>query len=244
MLVEKETVVGPGPARVLRALEATSSALTLADLGALTGLHENTLRAHLATLVDAGRVSRLPVRSGARGRPRWGYVVRRDEYSALARALVEGLAGLGREDAQQVALRGGQAWGRRVAADLDAARAGAGEGPAPGPGGPGERLWSVLEHTGFAPEESRLDGAASGALLDAIRLGRCPIIDAARDDPAVVCRVHQGMLEGALETAGPGRGPAAGPGRAGVELQPFAEGGACRVLLTHGARAAGEGAQA
>lgn len=222
--MKNTTLVGAGPGRVLRALEQVGTALTITDLAGATGLHQNTLRAHVGTLLDAGRISRRPMRSGGRGRPRWGYVVRPEEHAALARALADGLAGLDDAETERAALRCGRAWGRRVVTEVghpsDSAR---------------ERVVGVLQHTGFAPE---------GGAQDPIRLTRCPIIETARDHPEVVCRVHQGMLEGALGAAGPpagsgtdrdtdhdtGGSTAAGP-RVRPRLWPFAEPGACWVLL-------------
>lgn len=217
--MEKETPVGPGPARVLRELASTDGALTLADLGERTGLHQNTLRAHLATLLEAGRISRSPVRAAGRGRPRWGYVVRPDEHATLARALVAGLVGLDKEVADQAALRGGRAWGRQVVEDVGL-----------GGAGPRERTREVLAHTGFAPEDTATRDAVGSPESSAspIRLTRCPIVDVARDHPQIVCRVHQGMLEGALMA---GAGTPAQQDAPGVRLAPFAEPGACWVLL-------------
>lgn len=211
--MENETLVGAGATRVLRAIADAPGASTLEDLAQVTGLHVNTLRTHLATLLAARRISRSPVRAGGRGRPRWGYAVRPGEHAALARALVAGLVGLEEGQAEQAALRGGRVWGRQVVDDL-----GVGELV------PRERARAVLAHTGFAPE----DGPDGPGADPPLRLTRCPIIDAAREHPEVVCRVHQGMLEGALEEAPDARET---PDAPGVALRPFAEPGACWVLL-------------
>lgn len=74
-----------------------------------------------------------------------------------------------------------------------------------------ERLMLALEHVGFEPETTE-DGA--------VRLTCCPFVEAARAHPAAVCSVHRGLIEGALGTS---LSPDA--------LQPFAEPGACRVVL-------------
>ena len=66
----------------------------------------------------------------------------------------------------------------------------------------------------FAPEDR-----GAGTLL----LTRCPVLDAARAHPDVVCALHLGLVEGALEAAG----------RRDVtpELVPFAEERGCLLRL-------------
>jgi predicted ArsR family transcriptional regulator len=59
--------------------------------------------------------------------------------------------------------------------------------------------------------------------LDRIRLTRCPLLQAARANEAVVCSMHQGLVEGAL--AGYGAKHEV------VTLLPFAEPGACLLDL-------------
>ncbi len=68
---------------------------------------------------------------------------------------------------------------------------------------------------GFEPE-------ADGEHVE-VRLTRCPLLDAAVLHPDVVCGVHLGTARGALETYG--------TDPAGVDLLPFAEPGACLLLL-------------
>jgi predicted ArsR family transcriptional regulator len=74
---------------------------------------------------------------------------------------------------------------------------------------------AVLDELGFAPEGDR-DNAV-------VRLTRCPLLDTARRFPDVVCAVHLGIVQGALEEYD------ADPGSA--ELYPFSEPGACRLHL-------------
>ena len=56
-----------------------------------------------------------------------------------------------------------------------------------------------------------------------VRLTRCPLLEAARANPAIVCSVHLGMLRGVLDEYG------ANP--KGSALVPFAEPGACRAVI-------------
>lgn len=161
--------------RVLAALEAAATPMTLADLEVETGLHVNTLRGHLRALDQQGRLSRVAVRRPARGRPAWAYVARESEYEALALALAAGLSSA-TERPEAVAVTGGRAWGERLRAQL---------GAVPDPR-PVDLALQALEHTGFAPS---LDG-------DDIRLHACPLLEAARTHPSVVCAVHLGLVEG------------------------------------------------
>ncbi|WP_157558975.1 helix-turn-helix transcriptional regulator [Nocardioides sp. Soil774] len=183
-------------ARVLATLRAAGRALTLSELQDLTGLHQNTLRGHLDALVAAGSASRIASRGGGRGRPAWGYLAREPEYAALAMALASGLdAGEGRA-LDPAAVRGGRAWGERLRDQLGAVEDGH------------ERVLLALTHTGFSPEA---DG-------DRVVLHSCPLLDAARSHPAVVCAVHLGMVEGVL-------------GREGAGLRPRPESLGCVVSL-------------
>jgi predicted ArsR family transcriptional regulator len=182
--------------RLLEVLQGATSPMTLAELEAATGLHANTLRGHLSALADQQRVTRVAVRRSGRGRPAWGYLAREPEYAALALALAEGLDTA--ESDEPAAMAGGRAWGTRLRERL-----------APGDEvTPRDRVLLALEHTGFAPEAD--DGT--------IRLTACPLLEAARAHPDVVCRVHLGLVEGVL-------------GRPGARLLPRPDTLGCRVVL-------------
>ena len=79
----------------------------------------------------------------------------------------------------------------------------------------GARSSTILEGVGFAPEA---DDRATTA-----RLTRCPLLDAAKEFPDVVCGVHLGIVRGALDEYG------ADSRR--TDLAPFSEPGACRLDL-------------
>lgn len=70
-------------------------------------------------------------------------------------------------------------------------------------------LLRSLQHTGFDPEPGKRT----------IRLTACPLLSVARRHSAVVCGVHQGLIDGVL-------------GGPGARLEPFAEPRACLVRLT------------
>ncbi|QSR32674.1 transcriptional regulator [Nocardioides sp. S5] len=189
-------------ARVLAAMREAGRAVTLTELQDLTGLHANTLRGHLDVLVAGGNASRIASRSGGRGRPAWSYLAREPEYAALAMALASGLdqgpdpdTGT-RHTLDPAAVRGGRAWGERIRSQLGAVEDGR------------ERVMLALTHTGFAPEA---DG-------DHVTLHACPLLDAARAHPGVVCAVHLGLVEGVL-------------GRRGATLHPRPDTLGCGVGL-------------
>jgi predicted ArsR family transcriptional regulator len=205
-----EQGVTAAQARVLATLREAGRPLTLGELQDLTGLHPNTLRGHLDAIVAGGNASRIASRSGGRGRPAWSYLAREPEYAALAMALASGLDHGPASEADTspamdpgerptldpAAVRGGRAWGERLRSQLGAVEDGR------------ERVLLALAHTGFAPE-------ASG---DRVTLNACPILEAARSHPAVVCAVHLGLVEGVL-------------GADGARLQPRPDTLGCVVSL-------------
>ena len=71
----------------------------------------------------------------------------------------------------------------------------------------------LLDELGFAPDADQGERSA-GSRGRTLRLRTCPMLESAREHPEVICRVHQGLVEGAL-------------GGADVTLLPFAEPGAC-----------------
>ena len=73
----------------------------------------------------------------------------------------------------------------------------------------------LLDELGFAPEQE--DGGARVALT------RCPLLEAAHRFPEVVCAVHLGIVRGALDEYG--------ADATGTDLVPFAEPGACRLVV-------------
>ena len=57
-----------------------------------------------------------------------------------------------------------------------------------------DRLVGVLDDLGFAPERRTSNGAQS------IGLRHCPFLELAETRGTVVCPVHLGLMQGALET--------------------------------------------
>jgi predicted ArsR family transcriptional regulator len=200
-------------AAVLATVRAQPVPATLAELGAATGLHANTLREHFEALERDGLVRRERATPSGRGRPAWLYEAAepedRSEYAGLAATLA---AAIHRSSAQprDDAVAAGREWGR------DLARA---KGRPGRTGQPAARrqVVTLLADLGFAPEA---DDRSTGALLT-----RCPLLDAAHRYPDVVCGVHLGIVRGALEEYG------ADAERS--DLFAFSDPGGCRLdLLT------------
>jgi predicted ArsR family transcriptional regulator len=110
-------------------------------------------------------------------------------YRLLAEILTKTFAG--DEDSAAKALAAGRAWGRELESSAD---------PAPGDARSPQRaighLVDVLDRLGFAPERRRADGEQQ------VGLRHCPFLELAENRSAVVCPVHLGLMQGALETWG------------------------------------------
>jgi predicted ArsR family transcriptional regulator len=204
--VALEEPLSRAAAAVLTALRAAKEPLSLLGLSAETGLHPNTLRDHLEVLVAAGLARRRRAQPQGRGRPAWLYSAGGrgagsavTEYAGLVGVLAE-LVSRTSDRPWDAAVDVGAGWGRRLAEDRDRSEA------------PHQVVVELLEDLRFSPE-------AAGAQ---VRLTRCPLLDAARAHPDVVCGVHLGIVRGVLEHLGADSG--------GTALVPFAEPGAC--LLT------------
>jgi hypothetical protein len=87
------------------------------------------------------------------------------------------------------------------------------------------RLTAMLDDLGFAPEP-----AGSGPVPDRIRLRHCPFLELAEEYGKIVCPLHLGLMQGALDEL---RAPVAA-----TRLEPFAEPGACLAHLAPAARRA------
>jgi predicted ArsR family transcriptional regulator len=205
-------------AEVLGLLDESDRPRTLAEVADVTNLHVNTVREHLEALRAIGLVRREAAPSAGRGRPAWLYrAVRRNpptsEYAGLATALA---ATLHRTSPQPVqdAVAAGTEWGHEVAR-----AAGAPSGT--DHGAARHQVVRVLEQMGFEPEADAEDVT--------VRLTRCPLLDAARRHPDIVCGVHLGIARGALQEYD--------ADDSAVALEPFAQPDACLLHLAGTVRA-------
>jgi len=220
-------VLGPEPTPVLRAPVALSeqrlrvleyvrehSPVRVADAATFLDLHPNTVREHLEAIAGLGLVERSTATALGRGRPATLYrataadpAVAVRDYAGLAIALAGQLARTSASPGPD-ARAAGIEWGRELVDE-----------PSPS-GDPRQSVLDALARLGFAPDdEDDAPGVHRG-----IALRRCPLLDAARRYPAVVCQVHLGIVEGMLDRLG-------APDSRGLDLNPFAEPGACRLFL-------------
>ena len=221
-------VLGPQPTPVLRAPVALSgqrlrvleyvrahSPVRVADTATALDLHPNTVREHLDAVVGLGLVECSTAATLGRGRPATLYrvsaadpAVAVRDYAGLATALAGHLARTS-TDPERDARTAGIEWGRELIDEYSRS----GEDPR-------QSVLETLARLGFAPDaQGDTPGTRRG-----IALRRCPLLDAARRYPTVVCQVHLGIVEGMLERLG-------APSGRGLDLIPFAEPGACRLFL-------------
>lgn len=177
------------------------------DLADRVGQHTNTVREHLDALVEAGLVRKELAKPQGRGRPALMYraVAQADggatplaAAAALARQLVQLPQGA------ELASAAGRAWAQSIADDAAAV----GSGP------PG--VVETSRAMGFDPHPITRDHLVFRA---------CPMLAAARSNPAIFCALHAGLIGGLAEANG-GRPE-------DIELSPLGRGG-CLLEITRG----------
>ena len=166
----------PKAKEIVAALER-SDGMSIADLAAELDVHANTVRAHVDDLLAAGLIKRRPKRSGGRGRPQWIYsaVGKGTNHEALMRMLSAYVRDSADDPAGE-ARHIGRTYFEPLDDDgekLEASR------------DPHSSLRKEFAEQGFSPE------VAPGGL----RLKTCPVLDAARENPEVVCGMHLGMAQ-------------------------------------------------
>ena len=196
----------PAALRVLRALAASPRPMTVNDLQAVLGGHVNAIRLQLDELVDRAFATTAALPASGRGRPARAYaptvagrqVAGQDAPGdpALIGAVAEYLATT--PNPREAALALGRAWGVRLRREDEPE-------PAAG-GGPSPDVVALLARQGFTP------------VVDArgLRILTCPMLDAARLRPDVVCALHQGLLDAVSDD--------------GLRLVPFGAEDACLVV--------------
>jgi predicted ArsR family transcriptional regulator len=178
-------------ARLEAALRAAPEGLDAEELAERLGVHANTVRWHMGALARADAVSSTPRPHVGRGRPRIVYQATgdpegtRDEYRLLAAVLSATLAA--QTDGAAACEAAGREWGRYlVPRRLPLARPSDAEACA--------TVTELLAEQGFRPVVA--DGA--------VRMRRCPFHELAESRPQVVCAVHRGLIDGALDEIGSG----------------------------------------
>ena len=203
-------------ARIRQVLRDAKEPLSVEAVAHQVGVHINTARFHLEALVDAGlayrqtEVSHQPGRrrilySGAPPQPAPG---RAQGYRLLATMLAGAIATHPLEAGDDMYQAGVQ-WGRYLTTQ-----------PAPfevcDEDEIGRRILDKLDAAWFVTE------LCPGPVPQLV-LHNCPFIEAARQAPAVVCQLHAGMINGALEELRCRQRV--------TKLEPQAQPGLCRALL-------------
>lgn len=208
--------LGQSRAHVLDLLRAAGSPAGVRDIADQAGLHPNTARFHLDALVDVGLAERAPKERTTPGRPSMAYravaggePMGRRRYRLLAEMLTSLIAGMLPKPGE-AAEEAGREWGRYLTEPPPPyQRLDAGEAV--------ERLIATLTEIGFAPE------AVTDGTQYQLRLRQCPFREVAENHQDVVCRLHLGLMQGALAQM---RAPVTAD-----RLQPFAEPSLCIAYL-------------
>lgn len=230
---------GPAPARagdgtgplstqragILEILQTRDGAVTAAQVAEHLRLHVNTAREHLDALVERDLAVRRRAPAVGRGRPAWTYVAaqltehdpRVREYAGLATALAGHLARTS-TDPRACADAAGRVWGTELIQGTTSATTSPTTcvpTPAEAVAPARRQVYELLQRLGFDP--------VADPEIRSVALRRCPLLDAARRHPEVICAVHLGLVRGALESLG--------TSTEGTDLHPFAEPDACRLTL-------------
>jgi len=175
---------------VLSVLRAAEAPLSIADIAEKLGVHPNTIRFHLGRLVTAGRVERVAVPPSGPGRPALMFRSRPGmdpsgprNFRLLAGVLAQNLRT--RPHPAESAAEAGRVWGRQL---LDGRVDGV-----PSDEQAVDRLVGILDDLGFMPER------AAHTPATAIGLRHCPFLELVDDQAAIVCPVHLGLMQGAMD---------------------------------------------
>lgn len=156
----------------------------MAEISAAVGLHPNTTRFHLDSMVASGLVTRTVEERSQPGRPKVLYASvagrNADHYQDLAAALVQHLAS-DLPDRLERARTAGRAWGDQLRLERDPA----------GEQAPIDRLVSVMGDLGYEP-------AYVEAPSPTVVLRPCPFLDLVGTDAGTICELHFGLASGLL----------------------------------------------
>ncbi len=160
----------------------------VAELTEHLGVTHNAVRQHLAVLLEAGLIVEADERNPVRGRPRKLYTMRDDalgafgsvsgSYERLAELLLDIASST--DDPYDVGFCAESSGATAGTDDLVEVM---------------DRLVRQLASGGFQPVQT-LPGVTT--------LGNCPFASVASRDPAIVCELHRGLIDGFLATQSPG----------------------------------------
>jgi predicted ArsR family transcriptional regulator len=147
-----------------------------AEVAEGVGIHLNTARAHLRALVEAGIATRADLRGRGRGRPLVRYRLEPDWVPSGDELLrLARLLAAALDGAPSKAAERARQWGRRSVAS----------------GTPADAV-SMLERLGFE----------AGVEDEELTLANCPCPLVSAERPALVCRLVDAALDGALAEGG------------------------------------------
>lgn len=200
-------------------IDASDTAVTIAEIADRLEIHPNTVRFHLDALVADGQIERVLGSPTGRGRPAQMFRTRQGmppngprNYRLLAEIGLSTIAG--EPDPAAKAVQAGQAWGgfliERLAPGITLTEDEA-----------VHRLLDLLTGVGFAPEQ---EPSFSGSQIG---LRNCPFLELVETQPQqIICKLHLGLMQGAM---------AALKAHTTVDqLEPFAEPGLCLAHLNYG----------
>lgn len=168
--------------------------ISVAEVARAAGIHPNTARFHLSTLTRTGALTAGTAHPEGRGRPSKQFFPIAPEndgetgYRLLATIFAEGLSA--EPDGPARAARIGRHWGAQQVHRSDHRQA----STARDQGAP--EVFALMERYGFDPEWG--EDSAAGTRL---RLRACPFTALVKDHAKIVCALHGGLIEGALEAS-------------------------------------------
>jgi predicted ArsR family transcriptional regulator len=170
---------------LLRFITEQESTVSIQELCDLTGLHPNTVRTHLDSLLAAGEIEREQAPSQGRGRPFWLYrtaVKRVSPYEMLAEILA---SQLGHADEPALTLRAAEKWanaaeaeGVLIAVDCDEAV---------------DQVAHSLRNVGFT--------VSSNPMRDELTITECPYASLVEQHPKI-CDVHAALISELMSRSG------------------------------------------
>lgn len=198
--------------------DAGPDEMTAGQLADLLDLHVTTVRFHLDQLVAAGLVAADFTKRFGVGRPRKVYSLAPGALDDPApHPALQILTALLADSfgSEATPAEAGAHWAHQhVPAD--------GTGPAESAGQwltKVGKMIDVLHDWGYTPDLTTSEGGRTCR----IDLVRCPFLDLARTNPAVVCGIHRGLIKGAMEQLG--------ESHTQVSLEPFVEPDRCQALV-------------
>ncbi|MCL2848923.1 MAG: helix-turn-helix domain-containing protein [Micrococcales bacterium] len=179
---------------IIQLLRDSREPMSVAEVAEQVGIHVNTARFHLESLVYSGMATRETEARAAPGRPRVVYTgtlpnqthERAQGFRLLAEMLTAAVAEAD-PDAGPWLYQVGQEWGRYLTTKvppyvtIDESEI-------------TNRLVDKLDALWFAPELEHSDEGQPSLVLH-----NCPFAQTANAYPDVVCQLHAGMINGSLE---------------------------------------------